>query len=246
MLKGKNAIVTGSNRGIGRAIVEEFAQCGCNIWACARKENPEFEGQMARLSKEHGVWVKPVYFDLSSEEAIKEGFRQIYQEKLPINILVNNAGINYTCLFTMTSLKKIRALYETNLFSTFLVTQLVLRLMIKQKSGSVVNLSSIAAGLGHPGDAAYGTSKAAIEQFTKILAIEYAALGIRINAVAPGVCDTDMMRTVEKSVKGSLLSDIPLGRVAKPEEIAKAVRFLASDDASYITGEILKVSGGKR
>lgn len=248
MLKGKNAIVTGSNRGIGRAIVEEFARCGCNIWACVRKESPEFEGQMAQLSQEHGVWIKPVYFDLSSEEAVKEGFRQIYKEKLPVDVLVNNAGITKKgSMFVRTPMKDLREIYEVNVFAMFTLTQLALRPMMRQKSGSVVNVASI-TGLEaeHHGELAYGTSKAAVVSFTRILAAEMAEFGIRINAVAPGYTDTDMTLPDRELINKNVLPHIAMGRLGQPEEIAKVIRFLASDDASFINGEIVKVDGGKR
>lgn len=248
MLKGKNAIVTGSNRGIGKAIVEEFARCGCNIWACARRENKEFEEHIAQLAKEYGVWIKPVYFDLSSESAIKEGFKQIYKDKLPVDILVNNAGITKNgSMFVRTSMDDLRNIYEVNVFAMFTLTKLVLRLMMRQKSGSVVNLASV-AGLEaeHHGELAYGTSKAAVVSFTRILAAEMAEFGIRINAAAPGYTDTDMTLPDRELINENVLPHIAMGRLGQPEEIAKAIRFLASEEASFINGEIMKIDGGKR
>ncbi len=246
MLNGKNAIITGSNRGIGRAIVEEFARCGCNVWACARKENYEFEEQLALLSEKHGVWIKPVYFDLSSEEAVKDGFKQIHGEKLPVDILVNNAAVGYSSLFSLTSMKTVRELYEVNVFSVFTLTQLVLKRMVRQKSGAIVNVSSVAGLEAHHGDAAYGTSKAAVASFTRILAAEMAGFGIRVNAVAPGPTETEMVKAFEATAKGEILRNVAMGRMARPEEIAQVICFLASENASFINGEIIKVDGGKR
>ena len=246
MLKGKNAIVTGSNRGIGKAVVEEFARCGCNIWACARRENQEFEEHIAQLAEKCGVWIKPVYFDLSSEDAVKDGFKQIYREKLPVDILVNNAALGYSGLFSLTSMKTVRELYETNVFAVFTLTQLVLKLMIRKKSGAVVNVSSVAGLEAHHGDLAYGTSKAAVASFTRILAAEMAELGIRVNAVAPGPTETEMVKDFEATAKGNILQNVAMGRMAQPEEIAQVIAFLASERASFINGEIVKVDGGKR
>lgn len=246
MLKEKNAVITGANRGIGKAIVEEFARCGCNIWACARKENPEFEEHIARLSEKYGVWIKPVYFDLSSEEAVKEGFKQIYKQKQPVDILVNNAAMGYSGLFSLTPMKTVRDIYEVNVFSVFALTQLVLKLMVRQKSGSIVNLASVAGLEAHHGDLAYGSSKAALISFTRILAAEMAEFGIRVNAVAPGPTETDMVKDFERTAKGNLLQNVAMGRLGKPEEIARTIRFLASDDASFINGQIINVDGGKR
>ncbi|WP_300685572.1 SDR family NAD(P)-dependent oxidoreductase [Acutalibacter sp. 1XD8-36] len=248
MLRGKNVIVTGSNRGIGKAIMEEFARCGCNIWACARKENSEFEEHIERVSKEYGVWIKPIYFDLASEDAIKDGFKQIHGDKLPVDILANNAGIARSgSMFVRTSMRDLRDIYEVNVFAMFTLTQLVLRLMMRQKSGSIVNVASV-TGLEaeHHGELAYGTSKAAVISFTRILAAEMAEFGIRVNAVAPGYTDTDMTIPGRKLINENILPNIAMGRLGQPGEIAKVVRFLASEDASFINGEIVKADGGKR
>jgi len=248
MLRGKSAIVTGCNRGIGKAIVEEFAKNGCNIWACARKESAEFEEHIAELSQENNVWIKPVYFDLSSEEAIKYGFKQIYKEKLPVDILVNNAGV--TCkggMFVRASVNDIRSLYEVNVFAVLTLTQLVLRLMMRQKAGSIVNIASV-TGLEaeHHGELAYATSKAAIISFTRVLAAEMAIFGIRVNAIAPGYIDTDMTLPDRDLIIKNVLPHVAMGRLGQSEEIARAVKFLASEDASFVNGEILIVDGGKR
>ena len=246
MLNGKNAIITGSNRGIGRAIVEEFARCGCNIWACARKENHEFEEQLALLSEKHGVWIKPVYFDLSSEEAVKDGFKQIHGEKLPVDILVNNAAMGYSGMFSLTPMQVVRKLYEVNVFSVFALTQLVLKKMIRQKSGSIVNLASVAGLEAHHGDVTYGSSKAAIISLTQNLAAEMAEFGIRVNAVAPGPTETEMIVQFAETAKGRILDNVAMGRMAQPEEIARVVCFLASEGASFVNGQVLKIDGGKR
>jgi len=246
MLREKNAIVTGCNRGIGKAIVEEFAKNGCNIWACARKENAEFEAYIAELAKANNVRIKPIYFDLASEEEIKAGFMKIRKDRQSVDILVNNAGIAYSGILSLTSMKKVREIFEVNVFSIFALTQLTLNLMIRQKAGSIVNIASIVGKEGHHGDSVYGASKAAVEAFTRVLAAEAADFGIRVNAVAPGYTDTDMSKTHADLINENILPTVAMGRLARPEEIARAVRFLVSDEASFINGETLRVDGGKR
>ena len=163
MLKGKNAIITGARRGIGRATVEVFAENGANIWACARMEDAAFEADMAGLAEKYGVWIEPVYFDLTDAVQMKQAVKQIQSAKKPVDILVNNAGaIADSTSFTMTSLEKMKEIFDTNFFSQMQLTQYIARFMMRQKSGSIVNLASIAALDGEPGQLEYVGSKAAL------------------------------------------------------------------------------------
>lgn len=245
MLRGKNAIITGARRGIGRATVEVFAQNGANVWACARKEDAAFEADMLQLAKRYDVWIEPVYFELTDEVQMRQAVRQMQKEKKSIDILVNNAGaVAQSTTFTMTSIEKIKEVFDVNFFSQMLLTQYIARLMLRQHSGSIVNLTSIAALDGEPAQLEYVGSKAAIAGATKKLARELGSQGIRVNAVAPGVIDTDMGNQMHPDLMNHMLEKTVLNRLGTPQEIANAIAFLASDLASYITGQVIRVDGG--
>jgi len=241
----KNVIITGSNRGIGFAMVKKFAENKCNVWACARKYNEEFESSINALAKQHGVWIKPIYFDLIDERQIKEGIGQIYKEKKPVHTLINNAGIHYEKLFQLSTMSEIRELYEVNVFAPMYVTQLVLKIMAKQKSGNVINISSISGLTPYAGNASYGGSKASLNLFAGVLAIEAAALGnIRVNAIAPSRTSTDMMTHLTDSSLQKGINNCVMKRLAEPQEIANVAYFLSCDESSYINGQIIRVDGG--
>lgn len=245
MLKGKNAIITGARRGIGRATVEAFAKNGANIWACARQPDAEFEAALCEVAEKHGVFAKAVYFDLCSDDAVKAAVREISKEKLPVDILVNNAGMAHGGTLGMTSVDKIREVFSVNFFSQLLMTQLAAKLMIREGGGSIVNLASVGGLEANPGYIAYGSSKAAVIWATKSLAKEYAPYHIRVNAVAPGLVDTEMGHYRQANELEKVMNRTPMGRMAQPEEIADAIAYLASEKASYVTGHILVVDGGR-
>lgn len=243
-MTGKNAIITGARTGIGRATVECFAKEGANIWACAHRENEQFELDMAEMAKKYGVWIKPVYFDLENEDEIKESIKNIVKEKQTIDILVNNAGIPHGAFLQMTSMKELRRIFEVNFFSQILITQILSKVMMRQKSGTIINLASVAGIDGDPGYTAYGSSKAAVAFTTKVLSKELAPYGIRVNAVAPGLIETRMMEAMENSAREEMIQDSSLKRVGRPEEVADTIVFLASEKSSYITGQVLRIDGG--
>jgi len=244
MLKGKNSILTGANRGIGNAILRLFAANSCNVWACARTRSEAFEEHCLELAERHQVWIKPVYFDLTSEEAIKEGFLGIFREKLPIDILVNNAGVCHSALFRMTPLRTIREHFEVNVLAVMALTQLVLKAMTRQRSGCIINMASIAASDPSQTNCLYGSTKAALVAFTRNLATELGADGIRVNAIAPGPTETDMLSVYGDTPTNGLLGNCVLGRYATPEEVAEVALFLASERSSFINGQVLRVDGG--
>lgn len=244
MLSGKNAIITGARRGIGRATVEVFAKNGANIWACARKEDAAFEADMAQLAEKYCIWIKPVYFEMTDETQMKQAVRQIQKEKDPVDILVNNAGEAQYDNFTMMSGKNLRRIMECNYISPLLFTQLIVRMMLRASRGSIVFLSSVAGLQAEMGNTAYGGSKAAVAHTVGVLGRELAGLNIRVNAVAPGMVDTDMKEQADEAYWESLVERVPLKRMAQPQEIANAIAFLSSDLASYITGQVIRVDGG--
>lgn len=243
--KKLNAIVTGARRGIGRAIVELFAQKGINIWACASKENKEFEQDMKRLSEEYQVWIKPVYFDLANEEETTNALKEVIKEKQPIDILVNNAGVPYGNLMQMTPLKNLREVMEINFIAQIHVMQLISRVMMRQKSGSIINMGSIGGIEAREGYLAYGSSKAALLWATRSVSKELAKYNIRVNAVAPGLVESDMGMYKKTEEQEKILNEISMKRMGRPEEIAEAVYFLATDASSFMTGAIMNVDGGR-
>lgn len=245
MLKGKNAIVTGARSGIGFATVQLFAENGCNCWAVVHREDESFMASIAQWESEYGVWIKAVHIDLSDSESIKTGMKQILQEKQPVDILVNAAGIvSENRLFSMTKMEDIRKVMEVNFFSVLMLCQLTARTMMRQRRGSIVNISSISAWGEDTSQLEYAASKSAINIITKKMAREFGIMGIRVNAVAPGLTDTKMLSVLEQEAVNDILKGIALKRFAEPKEIAEVIMFLSSDRSSYVNGEVVKVDGG--
>ena len=244
-LQGKNAIVTGARTGIGRAIVETFAREGANVWAIVHREDQEWLSAMDRLSTEWNVWIKPVYIDLSDEEQVKQGMQTIIKEKLQINILVNAAGVlSPKRLFTMTNMADMRQLMDVNFYAVILLSQLVARVMMRQKSGSIINISSISAWGDDSSQLEYAVSKAAINCATKKMASELGAYGIRVNAVAPGLIHTKMLMDEDAEAVELLRNNTYLKRIGQPEDVAMMAAYLASEEAAYVTGQVICVDGG--
>lgn len=244
MLKGKNVLITGTNRGIGKSVLEIFAQDGANIIAHSRNKNEEHEKYLKEISAKNNINIFPIYFDLNDKLKIKEVFKTFYKDKIAIDILVNNAGIAHGGYFQMTPVSKIKEVFEINLFSQMEITQYVLKIMSKQNSGAIINLASIAGLDLEQGNSAYGVSKAAIIAWTKTLALEMARYNIRVNAVAPSLADTNMAKQMEEKSGISMLEKSAMKRLANPDEIAKTILFLASDNASFITGQVIRIDGG--
>lgn len=245
MLHGKNAVITGCARGIGKQILETFASNGANIWACVRKPSEEFSDLIQNFSDKYQVEIWPVYFDFADSNEIKVAVKLIMGSKKHVDILVNNAGITYNSLFQMTPIDKLKEVFEINFFSQFLFTQYIVKLMVRQKSGSIVNISSSAAIDANAGRSAYGASKAAVICLTKAMAKELAEYNIRANIIAPGITQTDMVSaSMTDEIINSTLAQTSLKRMGHPFEIAQATLFLASEMSSYMTGQVLRVDGG--
>lgn len=245
LLEGKTAVITGSNRGIGRATMERFAMHGANVFAHARKETEEFKELCNNTAQKYDVKIEPVYFDVTDEAEVKNGIKKIISAGQDIDILVNNVGsVNQVKLFQMMKIQEMREEFEVNFFSHMLITQQISRCMIRRKKGSIINISSCAGIDGNTGMLDYVSSKAAIIGATKRLAIELGEYNIRVNSVAPGLTETDMGNMMNEKLMEDMLKKLVIKRKAKPEEIADAVVFFASDMSSFITGQVMRVDGG--
>ena len=245
MLKGRTAFITGTNRGIGKALVAEFARNGADVIAHARRKTPEFLSMLEEIASKYSVKVSPLFFDMTNSEAMKTAVRGLISSRIPVDILVNNAGVAHGGLFQMTGMSKVREVFDSNLFSMMELTQLLLRYMMRRRHASIINLGSV-LGLDMPvGSCAYGLSKAAVMAFTRTLAAECGHLRIRVNAVAPGLVDTEMADQMESKAEEAMIAQCAMKRRAKPEEIAKMVVFLASEESSFVNGQIIRIDGGK-
>ncbi|MDR1481590.1 MAG: SDR family oxidoreductase [Synergistaceae bacterium] len=244
LLKGKNAIITGTRRGIGRAMINTFAANGANIYAHARSDSPEFIEETRLIADRYGVEIWPVFFDMRDGAAMKAFAKRIMSERRSVDVLVNNAGITHNALFHMTPEVILREQFEVNFFSMFFLTQYISKFMSKRKSGSIINIASTAGENGNPGKSAYGASKAAVIAMTKSIAAELGEYGVRANCIAPGVTETDMLSTLPSAVLEETKNGTDLRRVGLPSEIADTALFLASDLSSYITGQVIRVDGG--
>lgn len=245
-LKEKVAIVTGGSRGIGFATVKKFLEEGATVVLTAsRKETAEKAVTQVKEScpdtKVEGIWP-----DLSSLESVKESFAKIHEKYGRIDILVNNAGMSDSAPFTNYTEDLFEKVMDLNVKGVFHASRAVVDYMVEQGSGVILSTSSMVSISGQAAGVAYPTSKFAVNGFTISLARELGPKGIRVNAVAPGITETDMMRAVPKEVIDPLIAQIPLRRLGQPEDIANAFTFLASDEASYITGVILSVDGMSR
>lgn len=244
LLAGKNVIITGSNRGIGLAMLEEFALNGANIWAHARVKTTVFIQDIEALAAKYGVTIRPLCFDMTDYEAMKAAVKDIMSSKIPVDALINNAGITYNALFQMSTIDQLRNQLEVNFVSVFILTQYISKLMTRQKSGSIVNISSTAAFDGNPGKSVYGATKAALVAMTGSIAAELGEHGIRANCIAPGITETEMLSSMPESVVEEAKATADMRRGGEPSEIARTAVFLASDLSSYITGQTIRVDGG--
>lgn len=245
LLHGKTVVVTGANRGIGRATIDLMARHGASIWACARRPSDTFADFLSDLARETGAALKPVYFDLVDESQMKAGIKQIQAEAGTIDVIVNNAGAIQTAPALMTTKDGLQSSLLVNYLAPVMFTQALARTMVKRRSGSIVNVSSSAAIEGNEGRLAYAGAKSALITATKVMARELGVLNIRVNAVAPGLTQTDMMtESTKEDALRETLARTAMKRVGQPAEIAGAILFLASDLSAYVTGQVLRVDGG--
>ena len=240
----RTVFISGCNRGIGREAVRLFAEQGDNLICCIRKENEEFKAFTANLCTKHGVEIECIYCDMPDEASIKAAVQPLLKAKRQIDVLVNNAGVATGGFLQMTSMQQVRDVFQINFFSHVYITQMISKLMMRQKSGVIINMGSVAGLENFAGYTAYGSSKAAIMLFTKTIARELAPYGIRVNAIAPGLTDTGMAGQMEEKAWHEMVGRTDMNRLGKPEEIAKTIVWLASDASSFMTGQIVRVDGG--
>lgn len=241
--EGKTALVTGGSRGIGRAVCLELARGGANVALCYAGNEAAAQETVAAIEA-LGAKALAVRCDVSDAAQADALVKAAVEAFGRIDILVNNAGITRDNLLMRMSEADFDAVISANLKGTFLCMKAVSKLMLKQRYGRIVNLSSVVALRGNAGQVNYAASKAGVIGMTKSLAKELASRGVTVNAVAPGFIETDMTAALSESARAAAQGSIPMGRLGAPEDVARAVAFLASDEAAYITGQVLAVDGG--
>lgn len=242
-LKNKTVIISGATRGIGRAVAIELAKVGSNISFSFLKSIKDAE-DLEKEIRNFGINVKSFQVDIRDYEAVKLWVDKTKELFGGIDIVVNNAGIIKDKALALMELTDWHEVIHTNLDGTFNLTRAAIITFIKQKSGVIVNITSVSGIMGMSRQTNYAASKAGIIGFTKSLAKEVASYNIRVNAVAPGFIETDMLRDLREDYKSQIIKQIPLGRLGRPEEVAKVVKFLVSDEANYITGQTIVIDGG--
>lgn len=245
LLEKKVCIITGAAQGIGRAIAEQFAADGAIVYACDMREGAMDEWAAACAEK-YQTKIVPLYFDVTDAAAVKTAFMLTFKAEGRIDVLVNNAGVVFNKKIGMILRPETELMFRVNVIAVIEMVQLVSRLMQRNGGGSIVNIASVTAVLGSPGQSAYSATKGAIMSFTKSAAKELASLGIRVNAVAPGIVKTERFAELYEQSGEKIdarIQRIALGRLGTPEDVANACSFLASDRASYISGQILGVDG---
>lgn len=241
LLRDKVCLVTGAGRGIGRAIAESFAAEGAFVYA-----NDAREGSLDSWLGESKMTqnLKPLYFDITQPAALKNAFAQIKKEKQGLDVLVNNAGVEYNELIGMISREKMEQMFSVNVFAAIDMLQMASRLMSRQaKGGSIINISSLVGIRGNPGQLVYSATKGAVIALTKSAAKELASKNIRVNSLAPGLTKTEMLEGADREKLKGRIANISLGRLAEPSDIARACVFFASDLSGYVSGQVLAVDG---
>ena len=243
MSETRIAVVTGGSRGIGKAICKELAQQGAVVYINFVSNEDAAKEVQTEIAASGGR-AELLSFDVSDGKAVSEAMKKVISDEGAVHILVNNAGITRDGLLARMKEDDWQKVIDTNLTGLFNCTKAVLMNMMKQRWGRIINIGSVVGAMGNPGQANYAAAKAGIEGFTKSLAKEVASRGITANVVSPGFIETDMTQVLPEKVKEQLLSQIPVGRFGKPEDVASAVAFLASEASAYITGHVLHVNGG--
>lgn len=247
MLRGKNVVITGCLQGIGRETLKVFAENGANIFACAYRQEAEFENFCHELGDICDVEIVPVYFDMMDSDSIKEAAKNIGKSKMELHGLVNIAGVNKDAYFNMLTMKDMQDTFQVNFFSQILFTQYIARFMQRYKTkGSIVFTSSVTAMDGNAGQTSYGASKAALLGAMKTMAIELGGSGIRVNAVAPGVIRTPMTDKLSNAIKENKIKKMDIPRLGEAVDVANMFLYLVSDLSNHVTGQTIRVDGGMR
>ena len=225
--------------------MKNLVKNGANVWACSRSKSDDFDQFIIDLQKNSTGWIKKIYFDMSDLNQIKNALLEILKEKMPIDYLINNAAVAHSGTILTTSIEKLQEIFSINVFAQISLIKLVSKSMIRNKSGSIINIVSIGGIETNPGYLAYGSSKATMIWLTKAIAKELAPFKIKVNAVSPGLIDTSMGKVKTEDQTNEVINKTALSRLGKPKEISDAILFLMSNSASFITGHILKVDGGR-
>ena len=245
MLRNKNVLITGCNRGIGLSIMRLLAEHGANIWACCRTINDAFLEDISELERIYDVSIKAIQVELTDSILLARTLDAIIAEKRSIDILINNAGITATALLQQTSMEEIRKVFDINYFVPLAIIKKISKIMIRQRDSIIINMASV-AGIEHqPGRVAYGSSKAALIWATQGLAKELGAFNIRVNAIAPGAVKTEMTAGYSEDKIKKIIAETALHRMGDMIDIANVVLFLCSKEASFINGQVIKVDGGR-
>lgn len=243
LLDGQVALITGAGKGLGKATLECFSKAGAAVIYANDIVEGSIDDTAEKLMRENGGTIIPLYFDVSDQDAVKKAIMQIKKEQGYLDTLVNNAGVMKDALIGTVTKPLVDSIYKVNVFAMMDLLQWAAKLMQKRKQGSIINLSSIVGITGNPGQLVYSSTKGAVISMTKTAAKELAPYHIRVNAIAPGMIDTDMMRSVGEKHLAHHLSNIPFGRLGEPREIGDVCVFLASQMASYLSGQIIAVDG---
>lgn len=242
---GKWVLITGANRGIGKGIAESFAREGANLIVLCRNSSSDTDIYFSSLEQSCGIQIKRYYADLSDSAVLNSILKKIVSENKVIDVLINNAGVAFGASFLMTPVKKLKEVFEVNYFAQIMIMQMIVKSMLKNRSGVILNMASVGGIETNPGYLAYGSSKAALIFATQCLSKEVGIYGIRVNAIAPGLIETQMGNYKSEEEKEKVVQRTSLRRTGVIDDVAQMALYLSSDKAKYVTGQVIRVDGGR-